>query len=301
MPAVDKCLASLARLSLLQASRPTTSMVSRCLAPATLVQTRQASVVRIKKGPVKKKSVPKEYRRHNLDKTDFPRFSLVEAMRILRAYEVGQPPASVKYDLAINLKTARNGPVIKSSLRLPHPVGTDWRIAVICKEGSDVAAAASAAGAVAVGEASLFEQILNDNITFDRLLCHEGSEKALQKAGLGRVLGPKGLMPSARMKTIVTDVAKSIRDTAGSADYRERMGVVRLAVGQLGHTAEQLKANISAVLAKIKAECTEISEESHKEIHDVILSTTNGPAVSLSGKMVSEDDAVTAEQLSSAM
>lgn len=221
--------------------------------------------------------------------------------RILRAYEVGQPPASIKYDLAINLKTARNGPVVKSSLRLPHPVGTDWRIAVICKEGSEVAAAAAAAGAVAVGEASLFEEIRKENINFDRLLCHEGSEKALQKASLGRILGPKGLMPSARMKTVVTDVGKAIRDTAGSADYRERMGVVRLAVGQLGHTPEQLKANISAVLAKIKLECAEISEESHKEVHDVVLSTTNGPAVSLSGKLVNEDETVTAEQLSGAM
>lgn len=207
----------------------------------------------------------------------------------------------VKYDLAINLKTARNGPVIKNSLRLPHPVGTDWRIAVICKEGSEAAAEAAAAGAVAAGEESLFEAIRNDNINFDRLLCHEASEKALQKAGLGRILGPKGLMPSTRMKTIVKDVGRSIRDTAGSATYRERMGVVRMAVGQLGHTPEQLKANIQAFLAKIKQECAEISEESHKEIHDVILSTTNGPAVSLSGKLSSEGETVTAEQLSSAM
>ncbi|KAJ2976822.1 hypothetical protein NQ176_g4720 [Zarea fungicola] len=166
MAPIDTCLASMARLSLVQATRPTASMVPRYLAPTAMIQSRQASVVRVKKGPVKK-AAPKDYRRHNLEKTDFTKFSLLEAMRILRAYEVGQPPASVKYDLAINLKTARNGPVIKSSLRLPHPVGTDWQIAVICKEGSDVATAAAAAGAVAVGEESLFEAIRNDNITFD--------------------------------------------------------------------------------------------------------------------------------------
>lgn len=81
MAPVDKCLASMARLSLSQASRPTISMVPRYLAPAVLVQSRQASVVRVKKGPVKKKAVSKDFRRHNFDKTDFPRFSLVEAMR----------------------------------------------------------------------------------------------------------------------------------------------------------------------------------------------------------------------------
>ncbi|KAM3438640.1 hypothetical protein MY4824_003179 [Beauveria thailandica] len=301
MASVDKCLASMARLSLLHASRPTTSMAPRCLTPAALVQTRHASVVRIKKGPAKKKAVPKDYQRYNLDKRGFPRFSLVEAMRILRAYEVGQPPASIKYDLAINLRTARNGPVLKSSLRLPHPVGTDLRIAVVCKEGSAVAAAASAAGAVAVGEESLFEEIRKENINFDRLLCHEGSEQVLQKAGLGRILGPKGLMPSARMRTIVSDVAKSIRDAAGSSEYRERQGVVRMAIGQLGHTPEQLKANITAAMTKIKAECAQVSEESHKEVHDVILSTTNGPAVSLSAKLVEDGETVTVEQLSGAM
>lgn len=56
-------------------------MVPRCLALAALVQARHASVVRIKKGPAKKKAIPKEFKRHNLDKTEFPRFSLVEAMR----------------------------------------------------------------------------------------------------------------------------------------------------------------------------------------------------------------------------
>lgn len=147
----------------------------------------------------------------------------------------------------------------------------------------------------------MFEAIRNDKINFDRLICHESSEKALNKAGLGRILGPKGLMPSQRMKTIVSDVAKSIRDSAGSTDYRERMGVVRMAVGQLGHTPEQLKANIQGLLRKIKADCAQISEDSPKDIHEVILSTTNGPALSLSGKLNEAEDSVTAAQLSSVM
>lgn len=81
MAPVDKCLASMARLSLTHATRPTASMVPRYLAPTALIQSRQASVVRVKKGPVKKKAAPKDYRRHNLEKTDFTKFSLLEAMR----------------------------------------------------------------------------------------------------------------------------------------------------------------------------------------------------------------------------
>ncbi|KAM4066521.1 ribosomal protein [Hirsutella rhossiliensis] len=265
-----------------------------------MVQSRQASVVRAKKSKKKKKPLPKDFKRHNLEKREFPQFSLFEAMRILRAVEVGQPP-SVKYEIHINLKTARNGPVIKNSVRLPNPVQSDWQIAVLCPEGSEIAAAAAAAGAVAVGEESLLEDIRQGKINFDRLICHESSEKALNKSGLGRVLGPKGLMPSKRMKTIVSDVVKSIRDSAGAADYRERQGVIRMPIGQLGHSADQLKANLTTLLKKIKSQCANISEESPKEVHEIILSTSHGPGLTLNGKVADASGGVTAEALSSVM
>lgn len=221
--------------------------------------------------------------------------------RVLRAVEVGQPPASIKYELHINLKTARNGPVIKNSVRLPHPVQSDWQIAVICPEGSDIAREATAAGAVAVGEETLFEAIRAEKINFDRLICHESCEKSLNKAGLGKVLGPKGLMPSKRLRTIVPDVVKSMRDSAGAADYRERQGVIRMAIGQLGYTPDQLKANIKVLLTKIKSEAAEISEEVSKEVHEVILSTTNGPGLSLNGKLKDAEETITPEALAGIM
>ncbi|KAK0758986.1 hypothetical protein N5P37_008473 [Trichoderma harzianum] len=300
MAPIDRCLASVARLTLSQQSiRPAVPLIPRFLAPA-LVQSRQASVVRTKK-TTKKKAVPKDFKRHNLEKREFPQYTLCDAMRVLRAVEVGQPPATIKYEIHINLKTARNGPVIKNSIRLPNPVQSDWQIAVICPEGSDIATAATAAGAVAVGEETLFEAIRQEKIDFDRLICHENSEKALNKAGLGKILGPKGLMPSKRMKTIVNDVVKSIRDSAGAADYRERQGVIRMAIGQLGHTPDQLKANIQALLKKVKSECAEISEEVSKEVHEVILSTTNGPALSLNAKLNDPESGITVESLSGVM
>ncbi|KAG5660432.1 hypothetical protein KAF25_003038 [Fusarium avenaceum] len=282
-------------------SRPAIPTIPKFLAPAAAQQVRQASVVRIKKTTKKKKALPKDFKRHNLNKREFPQYSLCEAMRVLRAVEVGQPPASIKYEIHINLKTARNGPVIKNSVRLPHPVQSDWQIAVICPEGSEIAREATAAGAVAVGQETLFEAIKKEQINFDRLICHEASESAMNKAGLGKILGPKGLMPSKRMRTIVPDVVKSMRDSAGAADYRERQGVIRLAIGQLGYSPDQLKNNIRVLLSKVKAECAEISEEVHKEVHEVILSTTNGPGVSLNGKLKDAEEQITPEALSSIM
>lgn len=108
-------------------------------------------------------------------------------------------------------------------------------------------------------------------------------------------------MPNRKMKTIVSDVAKSIKDSAGAADYRERQGVVRLAVGQMGHTPAQLRQNIEAVMKKIKGECAEISEEVPKEVHEVILSTTHGPGISLNSKLRALDDPTSVEMVSGVM
>lgn len=178
---------------------------------------------------------------------------------------------------------------------------SDWQIAVLCPEGSDIAAAAAAAGAVAVGQESLLEDIRQGKINFDRLICHVSSESALNKSGLGRILGPKGLMPSKRMKTIVSDVAKSIKDSAGATDYRERQGVIRMPIGQIGHTVDQLKANLTTLVNKIKSQCAEISEESPKEVHEIILSTSHGPGLTLNGRVSDASGGVTAEALSGVM
>lgn len=85
MAPIDRCLASMARLSVSQISRPSMTSIPRFLAPAFVQQTRNASVVRIKKAK-KKRTIPKDFKRHNLDKREFPQFSLCEAMRYAHMY-----------------------------------------------------------------------------------------------------------------------------------------------------------------------------------------------------------------------
>lgn len=147
----------------------------------------------------------------------------------------------------------------------------------------------------------MFDAIRQEKINFDRLICHEDSEKALNKAGLGKILGPKGLMPSKRMRTIVKDVTRTMRESAGAADYRERQGVIRMAIGQLGYTPSQLKENIQVLLGKIKSEAAEMSEESSKQVNEVILSTSHGPGLSLNGKLKDAEEQITPEAVSSVM
>ena len=188
----------------------------------------------------------------------------------IRAFEVGQQPTSAKYDLAIRLRSLKNGPAIRNRLQLPHPVNSALRIAVICPTPSPMAERARAAGAAIVGEDDVIESIKQGNIDFDRLLCVRQSAQKLNKAGVGRILGPKGLMPSTKQGTLIDDIARAVKGMVGGSEYRERLGVIRLSIGQLAFTPEELQRNIKAVMASIKKDAAQMSDKISKEIHEVV-------------------------------
>lgn len=170
-------------------------------------------------------------------------------------------------------------------MRLPHPVKTDLRIAVICPPDSTHATAAKAAGASLVGETEIFDAVKEGKIEFERCVCHADSLPALSKAGVARILGPRGLMPSAKTGTVVKDVSTSLREMVGASEYRERFGVVRLAIGQLGYTPEELSRNIKACMDGIRKDINALSDRVNKDVHEVVLSSTNGPGLSLNGEL----------------
>lgn len=170
----------------------------------------------------------------------------------------------------MRLRTLKNGPVIRNRLRLPHPVKTDVRICVICPPDSRHAEEARKAGATLVGEDEIFEAVKAGKIEFDRCLCQTDSLAKLNKAGVARILGPKGLMPSAKYSTVIRDVGQTVRDMVGGSEYRERMGVVRMAVGQLGFSPEQMQTNIKAFVEHMKKDIASLSDRINKEIHEVV-------------------------------
>jgi ribosomal protein L1 len=193
-----------------------------------------------------------------------------EKQRYLRATEVGRLPTSSKYELHLRLKSPKNGPVVRNRIRLPYPVKTDLRIAVICDPNSSTAAAARKAGASLVGEEAIFDAVKEGRIEFDRCICHQDSLAKLNKAALGRVLGPKGLMPSAKTGTVVKDVAASVQDMVGASEYRERLGVIRMAIGQLGMAPEELSRNIKSFIENVKKDMAAMSDRISKDIHEVV-------------------------------
>lgn len=268
-----------------------------------------------KKEADKKKRKPRTtYKQYDMKDTE--QFSLCDAMRFvtghpfrrtpflifssyLRAFEVGRKPTQAKYEMHIKLKSLKNGPVVRNRLRLPHPVKTDLRICVICAPDSKYAESARAAGASLVGEDDIFEAVKDGRIDFDRCLCQIDSLAKMNKAGLGRFLGPKGLMPSAKLGTVVKDPSLVIKDLVGGAEYRERVGVVRMAVGQLGFTPEEMQRNIKTFLEALKKDISQLSDKIHKEVAEVVLSSTHGPGFTLSGEFRNLNSEITPRDLSS--
>lgn len=194
-----------------------------------------------------------------------------------------------KYELAIKLKTKRDGPVIRNQLRFPHAVKTNLRIAVICPPNSPAAKQAREAGATLVGEEEVFDYFKSGNIDIDRCVAQPSSLEKINKAGLGKILGPRGLMPSSKLGTVVENVGNTVKAMLGSSMYRERQGVVRLAIGQLGFTPQQLRDNLKAFVDAVKMDAANLSDQTLKEIYEVVLSSTNSPGFSLNGEFRSAD------------
>ncbi|KAK2794748.1 mitochondrial 54S ribosomal protein mrpl1 [Onygenales sp. PD_12] len=274
-----------ALLSMPSASSPSSALLP-FLCPPVQQQTRNAQMKSRAKKNVKTRKKYKTFQQHNMK--DALQFSLCDAMRWIRAFEVGRPLSSSKYEVHLRVRSGHGSAVIRSSLRLPHSVQPQARVCVICPPDSKAAKEAESVGAEVIGEEEVFKQIKADNINFDVCICHTSSLQAMNKAGLGRILGPKGLMPTLKLGTVVDNVAKTVKNMRGGTTYRERMGVIRIAVGQLGFSPEQLKANLVAFISQIRKDVSAM-DESSKDILEVVLSSTNSPGFSLNGDFKSAD------------
>ena len=141
---------------------------------------------------------------------------------------------------------------------------------MICPPDSAAAKAAVNAGATLVGEDIVFDAVKAGRIEFERCICHVDSLQKLTNAKLGRILGSRKLMPSAKTGTVVKDVANTVKDMIGGSEYREKIGVVRMAVGQLRFTPEELQRNIKEFMTALKKDVGQLAEKVNKEIHEVV-------------------------------
>jgi len=141
---------------------------------------------------------------------------------------------------------------------------------VICPPESAAAKEAREAGAFLVGEEEIFQRVKDGKIDFDRCIAIQESLPKMNKEGLPRILGPRGLMPSVKLGTVADKPGPAVRNLLGGSQYRERQGVVRMAVGRLSFTPEQLRDNVRAFVGAVKKDASVISESVLKEINEVV-------------------------------
>ena len=169
---------------------------------------------------------------------------------------------------------------IRSTTVLPAGLGKDVRVCVIAK--ADLVAAAKEAGANEAGSEEIIDKIAGGWFEFDTLIATPDMMPKLGK--LGRVLGPKGLMPNPKTGTVTVDVAKAVKDAkAGKVEFRaDKQGMIHVPLGKMKFAAEDLMKNFATLAdAVIKAKP---SAAKGTYLKSVYLSTTMGPGIKLDAK-----------------
>ena len=201
--------------------------------------------------------------------------ALTEAVKMVKSRANAKFDETVEVSLNLGVDPKFPDQQVRGVVSLPNGTGKSLRVAVFAKDKK--ADEARAAGADIVGDDDLFEQINSGKIDFDRLIA---TPDMMAKVGrLGKVLGPRGLMPNPKVGTVTPDVTKAIKDSKGGAvEFRvEKAGIIQAGIGKASFTEEALTANIRAFVdAVVKAKPSGAKGTFLKK---VALSSTMGPGV----------------------
>ena len=186
-------------------------------------------------------------------------------------------------DIAINLGVdpKHADQIVKGVVKLPYGTGKSVKIAVFAKE--EKAKEAETAGADFVGSEDLAQRLEKNEIKVDRVLATPDMMSVVGK--LGKILGPKGLMPNPKLGTVTTELKKTIEDIKdGLIEFKaDKAGTVHAGIGKLSFTEERLEKNIdNFVDAIIKAKP---SGSKGNYLKDIYISSTMGPSLKLLNKI----------------
>jgi large subunit ribosomal protein L1 len=174
---------------------------------------------------------------------------LAEAVAALKQYGATKFDQTVDIVMRLGVDAAQADQIVRGSIVLPHGIGKQLRVVVFAKGAQ--ADAAKAAGADEVGEEDLAQKILGGWMDFDACIASPDMMKVVSP--LGRVLGPRGLMPSPRAGTVTPDVAKTVAEyKAGKVEFRnDKAGNVHAPIGKLSFDAEKLAENAKAFIDRV--------------------------------------------------
>ena len=204
-------------------------------------------------------------------------YSPLAAMRLVKELSAAKFDETVEVSVRLGVDTRKADQNVRGSISLPNGTGKSVRVAVFA-EGAK-AEEAKSAGADIVGSDDLIAEIQQGTINFDAVIA---TPNLMGKVGrLGRILGPRGLMPNPKLGTVTMDVEKMVGELkAGRVEYRaDRYGICHVPVGKVSFTAEQLAENYGTLFSELLR--VRPSTAKGRYVKSVAVSSTMGPGVKI--------------------
>jgi large subunit ribosomal protein L1 len=201
--------------------------------------------------------------------------ALEEAIKQVKVNATAKFDETVEIAVNLGVDPRHADQQVRGVVNLPSGTGRDVRVAVIAKDAK--AAEATAAGADIVGAEDLVERIQGGFMEFDRVIATPDMMALVGR--LGKVLGPRGLMPNPRVGTVTPNVAQAVKDAKGGAiEFRvEKTGIIHAGVGKASFTDDALLANVRALMDALNK--AKPSGAKGTYVKRVALSSTMGPGV----------------------
>ena len=209
-------------------------------------------------------------------------YKLSEAAALLKEITFTKFDASVDIDVRLGVDPRKANQMVRGVVTLPHGTGKTVRVLVLCTP--DKEAEAQAAGADFVGLDEYIEKIKGGWTDVDVIIT---TPNVMGKVGaLGRILGPRGLMPNPKTGTVTMDVAKAVQEVkAGKIDFKvDKYGIIHTAIGKVSFTPEQIVDNAKEVLSTIIKLKPSAAKGTY--VKSIFISTTMSPGIEVDTKSV---------------
>ena len=209
-------------------------------------------------------------------------YKLGEAAALLKEITFTKFDASVDIDVRLGVDPRKANQMVRGVVTLPHGTGKVVRVLVLCTPEKE--AEAQAAGADFVGLDEYVDKIKSGWTDVDVIIC---TPNVMGKVGaLGRILGPRGLMPNPKTGTVTMEVGKAVQDVkAGKIDFKvDKYGIIHTSIGKVSFTPQQIEENAKEVLGTIIKLKPAAAKGTY--VQSIYLSTTMSPGLQVEPKSV---------------
>jgi len=225
--------------------------------------------------PEKKRSKRYQKRAALVEKAKL--YSLSEAVELLKKISDNRFDETASVDFQLGIRPDQSEEMVRGTVALPY--GTGQKVRVICFSKGEEARAAEAAGADTVGAEDLIQKIQGGWLDFDAVVAHPDMMREVSK--LGRILGPKGLMPSPKSGTVTPDVGRAVRELkAGRIEFKsDKTGGLHAPCGKLSFPKAALEENAQTLIRAVRDAKPAAAKGNY--FKKVTLALSQGPGVSL--------------------